>query len=349
MRVHNILNPSTVEVASSGMASCEPHRTKAYSDDLRWRMVWQKEVLDYTYKDISLNLNVDLSTVWRVVKLFRETGSVSKKVYPRERAFRKLTAPLELTIIHLVLSRPGIYLREIQEELCETMGAEISPSAICRFLHKVGFSRQRMKLVALQRDKEIRAQFVSDVSIYEPDMLIFLDETGADRRDSLRKYGYSLRGRPVHSQKLLVRGDRISAIAFMSVNGFLDCHTVRGTVNTEVFLEFVAKTLLPHLMPFDGRNPHSVVIMDNCIIHHGEEVVQMIQEVGALVHFLPPYPPDYDPIEEAFSKVKSELKAMEREGQVTDLETLLLAAFSSISPQDCQQWIKHPGIYNYNI
>jgi len=46
--------------------------------------------------------------------------------------------------------------------------------------------QQSMKLVALQRDKAIRAQFVSDVSIYEPEMLIFLDETGADRRDSLR-------------------------------------------------------------------------------------------------------------------------------------------------------------------
>ena len=228
------------------MASCEPHRTKAYSNDLRWRMVWQREVLEYSYKDISMNLNVDLSTVWRVVKFFRETGCVDKKGYPHERAFRKLTAPHELTIIHLVLSRPGIYLREIQVELWEAMGAEIGPSDICRFLHKVGFSRQRMKLVALQRDKEIRAQFVSDVSIYEPEMLMFLDETGADRRDSLRKYGYSLRGRPVQSQKLLVRGEHISAIAFMSVNGFLDCHTVRGTVNAnpEVCCQNIASS--PH-------------------------------------------------------------------------------------------------------
>ena len=199
-------------------------------------------------------------------------------------------------------------------ELREAMGAEIGPSAICRFLHKVGFSRQKMKLVALQWDKEIRAQFVSDVSIYQPEMLIFLDETGADRCDSLRKYGYSLRGRLVQSQKLLVRGEHISAIAFMSVNSFLDCHTVRGTVNADVFQKFVAKTLLPRLMPFDGKNSHSVIIMDNCIVHHGYEVVKMI-EMGALVHFLPPYSPDYAPVEEAFSKVKSQLKAMESEAR----------------------------------
>ena len=73
-----------------------------------------------------------------------------------------------------------------------------------------------------------------------------------------------------------------------------------------------------HLME---KNSHSVVIMDNCIIHHGDEVVKMIHEMGALVHFLPPYSPDYAPVEEAFSKVKSELTAMESEAQVLDLET----------------------------
>ena len=89
-----------------------------------------------------------------LLKTFRETGCVNKKGYPHERVFRKLTVPLDLTIIHLVLSCPGIYLKEIQVELREAMEAEIGPSAICRFLHKVGFSRQRINLVALQSNKK---------------------------------------------------------------------------------------------------------------------------------------------------------------------------------------------------
>ena len=68
------------------------------------------------------------------------------------------------------------------------------------------------------------------------------------RCENIRKYDYSFRGRPVHSQKLLVRGECVSAMLFMSVNGFLTC-----TVDVEVFLEFVSKRLLPDLMPFDGR------------------------------------------------------------------------------------------------
>ena len=108
-------------------------------------------------------------------------------------------------------------------------------------------------------------------------MLVFLDETGCDRKNSLRKYGYSLRGKPAVSKKLLVRGERVSAVAFMSVNGILDLKVVSGNVNGDIYTDFVEDVLLPHLMPFDGRNPLSVVILDNCSFHHCEEAVKMIQ------------------------------------------------------------------------
>ena len=134
------------------------------------------------------------------------------------------------------------------------------------------------------------------MSIYDPAMLIFIDETGSDRRASIRRYGYSLRGKPLVCEKLLVRGKRVSAIACMSMNGMLDCKTIVGKVNGKVFYDFVQTSLLPHLMPFNGTNPHSVVVMDNCSIHHIHEIVAMRHEVGALVLFLPPYSPDYNPI-----------------------------------------------------
>ena len=103
-----------------------------------------------------------------------------------------------------------------------------------------------------------------------------------------------------------------------------------------IFCDFVEKVLFPHLMPFDGVNPHSV-ILDNCSIHHNE--------IGAIVHFLPPYYPDYNPIEEAFSKVKAGMKAMEKEAQVTVIETIILTAFSCITVSDCNQWIRDSSIY----
>ena len=175
------------------MSSCEPSRSSAYSEDLRWRVVWQRQALQISAQQVAKNLGVDLSTVYRINQLFDTTGSVTKAAYPTERAFRKLTTPAQLFVIHLLLDRPGIYLCEIQWELQSQLGLEVTESAVCKFLHKAGFTRQRLSTYTVQRNDMLRTQFAEDVALYKPEMLVFLDETGADRRDTFRKKGYSLR------------------------------------------------------------------------------------------------------------------------------------------------------------
>ena len=295
-------------------------------------MVWQTETLQYSNEQVAKNLGVDRSTVSRIVHLFNTTGNVCKK---SDNAYRKLTSPAQVLVLNLVIEKPGIYLREIQAELMHMLLLDVNVSTICKFLH-AGFTYQKLCMVALQRDAFLRQKFVVDVSEYETEMLIFLDETGADRRNCIRRRGYSMRGIPLRKHSLLVRGERVSGIAIMSINGILDVSVNKGTTNGDVFHDFVQKFLLPLLQPFDGVNPHSVVIMDNCSIHHVNEVVKMIEEVGAIVQFLPPYSPDLNPIEEAFSKVKSEMKSFEQTMDINDIETITLAAFASISQSDCQ-------------
>ena len=323
------------------MASCESKRSSAYGEELRWRIVWQKEALGYSDTVIAQNLNIDKSTVYRILQLFFNTGTVSKRQYPKDKSARKLTDPAQLLVLHLAMERPGIKLQEIQEELLNLLLVNIHISNICRFLHQSGFTRQKLRIAAMQRDEFLRQQYISEVSIYSREMLIFLDETGADRRNALRRYGYSIRGNPIVSHQLLVRGDHLSGIAFISVNGLLDVKVVRGATNSDIFYSFVEERLLPCLLPFDGINPHSVVIMDNCSIHHVSEIVQMIEEVGSIVHFLPPYSPYFMP---AFSKVKASLKTDMQ--QNVDMETALLAAFATITPQDCQSWISESGLHS---
>ena len=328
------------------MTSSEPARSSAYSEDLRWKIVWQVLALDLPVKQVAANLCVDQTTVRRIVGKFEASGQVKKKSYPVDKAFRKLNEPAQFFILYLILDRPGIYLREIQNEVLLQLGLDITVSAICKFLDGIGFTRQRIRTYASQRDDTLRAQFVSDVSLYSRDMIIFLDETGTDRRDTFRKKGYSLRGKPAKAQKLLVREEHVSAICLMSTEGMLACDAVSGSVDGERFIKFVENYLLPNLMPFNGYNPRSIVIMDNCSIHHVDEVQELIQQTGALIHYLPPYSPDYNPIEEAFSKAKSMMKAMEVEMQVLqDTEMIVYAAFSTITASDCQSWITDSVIY----
>ena len=128
--------------------------------------------------------------------------------------------PAQYFILNPALERPDIYLKEIKSELQWQLGVSVCESTICTFLEK---SKKKLKLYAIQRDEFIRAQFTVDVSLYTRDMLVFIDETGTDHRDSLRKAGYSLRGKPARAQKLLARGEHISVISAMSVDGILCC------------------------------------------------------------------------------------------------------------------------------
>ena len=325
--------------------SCEPLRTSAYSEDLRWRMVWQRYALGYTFKTIGTNLDVDPSTVQRTVNLFEVTGSVQKRQYSQVSIQKKITPSVEVIIYTLVVQQPGILLRELQSELRD-YGVEVGLSTICQFLHRSGFSRQKMVLIAKQRDEHLRAVFAMDVSLYSPEMFVFLDETGADRRNTIRKYGYSIRGKPARCHKLLARGKRISAIALISVKGLLDCKVIHGTVDGDEFYDFVHSHLIAQLQPFNGSNPHSVVILDNASIHHVDEAVTAIEDTGAIVHFLPPYSPDLNPIEETFSKVKSTMQSLEDTMiEVDDIETIALTAFTMIDEQDCRNWIGKSTIY----
>ena len=211
--------------------SCEPRRASAYSKDLRFRMIWQKEALGLTYSQIADNLRVDKSTVQRTVTLFKSTGSLKKRPYPKEKVRRKLPSLAELFILNLVVQKPGIYLHEIQCELEQFLLIDVSVSTICKCLHKNGFTRERLRMVALQRDRQLRHQFALDISVYCRDMFVFVDETGSDRRNLARKYGYSIRGKPAKVQRFLTRGERISAIACMSASGLLDVKTVKGTTD----------------------------------------------------------------------------------------------------------------------
>lgn len=92
------------------VSSCEPCRCSAYSEDLRWRIVYQCLGLDLSYRKVASNLGVDPSTLSRVVKRFQLTGSVTKEIYNSSTLPRKLTDIVQFLILQLVIERPGIFL-----------------------------------------------------------------------------------------------------------------------------------------------------------------------------------------------------------------------------------------------
>ncbi len=96
------------------------------------------------------------------------------------------------------------------------------------------------------------------ISAYDPSMLIWIDESGCDLRDSMRKRGYSFRGITPRDHRLLRRGKRYSAIPLLSMEGIHDVYITEGTMNGDRFEDFLQKCLIPILQPFNWINPLSV-------------------------------------------------------------------------------------------
>ena len=135
----------------------------------------------------------------------------------------------------------------------------------------------------------------------------------------------------------------MSAIAAISTDGHVGAELTYGTVNGEMFADFIRGTLIPEMEPYDDAIKKSGVIMDNCSIHHVEEVKSLLDNVGILLYYLPPYSPDFNPIEYAFSSVKAYLKDHDELLQtVSDPPPIIKSAFlNCLTVDNCKQWITH--------
>ena len=194
-----------------------------------------------------------------------------------------------------------------------------------------------MHFVAKQHNEELQLSFISDCEIYSPQMMVFVDETGSDERDLMRKFGYSLRGQCATPIRLVCRGKRVISVDINGVNNSTE------SMNGDAFCEFWSilyclncshlMVSIPELLCFSS-------------IHQIAYAICLIQNVGALVHFLPPYSPDLNPIEELFLKVKAVLKENDHviqwigEDCIVDI---VQAAFSLVTADGCVGWFQHAG------
>ena len=304
-------------------------------------MVWQRIALDLRFEDIARNLNIAVGTAYNIFKLFQDTGEVNHKKPPKRE--HKLDSHHELYILGFVFHYPSLQLSEIVDRVEEISGTRVSTSTLCRLLATYGFTRKKVQRVALQRRVDLRGSYMASVYTFSIEMFVFIDETGSKLKDMLRAYGYALCGSRAVRHQLEVRGQNITTLAAISTEGLLAIDITSSKVNAEIFLDFLRGSLIPELCPFDGYNPRSIIIMDNCSIHRVQEVTDLLNSVGVLSFFLPPYSPDYNPIELAFSYIKHYLREHEDIIHHVTPTHLIQSAFNSLTPELCTKWIQHCG------
>ena len=91
------------------------------------------------------------------------------------------------TILQSLIQKPTIYLHEVQERLFQVTGIWVHVSTICRTIKEQGFTRKKVQTIALQQSEEKRIQYMAEIAMFSADLLIWIDETGSDRRNSIRR------------------------------------------------------------------------------------------------------------------------------------------------------------------
>ena len=169
----------------------------------------------------------------------------------------------------------------------------------------------------------------------DPRRLVFVDEMGTNT--SLHStYAWSKKGQRAYCSVPRNRGKNTTLLASMSVEGMGPSLAVTGSVNATVFEAYLEQVLLPEL------NPGQIVIMDNLSAHKSERGRELIEAAGCEVLYLPPYSPDYNPIEEAFSKIKGILKKVGARSRETLVEVMGWA-IGAVSSSDAEGFFEHCG------
>jgi transposase len=140
----------------------------------------------------------------------------------------------------------------------------------------------------------------------DPDRLVFLDETAA-KTNMARTHGYAPKGQRLEGHAPYRRWETTTSLGAMRASGFVAPLVVGGAMTGELFLAYVERVLIPELQP------GCVVVMDNLSRHTQKAVREALEAAGCTALYQPPYSPDCNPIELAFSKLKRLLrKAAER-------------------------------------
>lgn len=165
--------------------------------------------------------------------------------------------------------------------------------------------------------------------------LVFLDESGVNL-GMIRRYGRAVGGKRVVDHSPLTRPRGTTLLSAIRVNKVIAQTSYFGGTTREKFWQYVQDILLPTL------NPGDIVVMDNLAAHHAPGIPQLIAQAGAQVLYLPPYSPDFNPIEKLWSKIKAYLRKY-RALTFEDLDLALHQAFAAVTASDCRNWFACTG------
>ena len=270
-----------------------PH---SVSRDIKARIPVLRYELGFSVKDICRVLGIKKSLVYKTLQFYHAHGTTYNP-HARRQAQRHQLSSIDVSFIRALLSQDHtIYLDEIQEQLLVRRNVHVSVPTLTRTLRRLHFTNKGVSGRAYERNDQLRAVFMNNIAdiVTNPDMLMFGDEAAKNERTTARRRGWSVQGSRCVQRKVFVRGRRFSILPILTLDGIIAYDIIEGSVTSDRFLQFLRELVvsfhliciqifstliclqLPLTNPYPG--PRSVLILDNCQIHHSEEIRQLVED-----------------------------------------------------------------------
>lgn len=263
-----------------------------------------------TIKLIAFTFGVHRRTVERINNNLIAFGTPHNLLRHERGTKRKLD---EAILNHLILyldDRPTAYLDEMCWFLWDIYGIALDPTTVSRALQRRGWSRKVTRRRALEASDSARAEWLERRRGWKQMELVFIDESAAHERTGDRKYGWSPVGQSPLEISSFHRFERWSILPALSLTGYIRPLVYHGDITSEIFAAWLQEEVLPRCNQYvEGQHrENSIIVMDNCRIHKTKVVQDVLIASGVRVEFLPPYSPDFNPIEIDFAVLKSAIR-----------------------------------------
>lgn len=194
---------------------------------------------------------------------------------------------------------------------------------------------EKKTLVATERDANARRQWWADLAGQDAHQLVFLDETSANVTLTPRS-AWAPHDERAHGRAPRNDDHNTTLVAALTPNGLHAPMTLDGAMTSDAFAAYVERFLVPSL------RPGQIVICDNLSVHKRADIRALIEAADCTLIFLPAYSPDFNPIEQAFSKLKTALRRAEARTQEA-LDAAIAAALDLITATDAAHFFTHVG------
>lgn len=306
---------------------------RTLSQDLRDRVTAAIDA-GMSCRAAAAHFGVSASSAIRWRQLALEHGQAVAKPRGGDRHSGKIEAHGAF-IRELIAEQGDMTLAEVQERLAQR-GTSVGIGTVHRFFERHGITRKKKTGHAIEQDRpdvlrQRRRWFDGQIDL-ERERLVFIDATWT-ATNMTRSHGRCPKGvlRFPHGHRKTT-----TLVAGLRMTGMVAPMVLDGPINGDWFEAYVTQVLVPELRPGD------VVIMDNLSSHKRASVRERIEAAGASLGFLPPYSPDFNPIEKAFSRLKAMLrKAGER--TVSGLWDLIGKLVGIFHPQECANYFSSCG------